>query len=92
MTPAFDQANSYVGRLLSALHEEDRAGFEAIYQEALKTGDSNRPMFLIVNILVANLVVAVREQVEGEFDTADSLIRDALKDIPDLWRSSESGD
>lgn len=85
MTHSFDEANAYVGRFLTALHADDLAGFEAIYQEALATSDPTRPMFRVINILVANLVNMVADGVESDFKNAEQLVSDAFKDIPDPW-------
>jgi len=87
-----EQANGYIERLLTALHADDRAAFEAAYQDALATSDPKRPMFLIVNFLVANLVLNVQDEVAAEYRSADNLIRDALRDVTDPWQKPDKGD
>ncbi|ROS61068.1 hypothetical protein EDF38_0147 [Frigoribacterium sp. PhB160] len=92
MTHSFEEATAYVERFLAALHADDRAGFEAVYQDALATSDPTRPMFRVVNILVANLVNLVAEGVESDFKNAEQLISDVFKGIADPWTTSEKGE
>jgi hypothetical protein len=80
-----DDAYGYMLRMLNAYQHDDKQAFELAYVEALATSDPDRPMFRIVNMLIAELINAADGGVQLDDIAAYRLIRDALKDVPDPW-------
>lgn len=77
-----------MGKMLTTLHAEDKDAFTAAYDELRQAeGDVARPMFRLVNVLVAQLVTEVSNAVTSDAETAETTLRSALGEISE-WTST----